>query len=192
MNIKNILCCAFACTALFLTSCGSHKAVEGSQVPSTTTTTPKKDAITNVTAKLDITVNDGSHEMTVDGKLQMRKDAVIRVLITPFGVMEAGRLEFTPEYVLIMDRMNKQYVKERYEDVDMLKKNGITFKTVQEHFWNEYKKQFITLSLDKMRLNIKVNKVSNNGDFDDQTSIASKYEKVSLQEVMKKLASMAN
>lgn len=175
------------CTALFLTSCGSHKVVENTQ---TSTTTQKKDDITNVSAKLDITVNDGSHEMTVDGKLQMRKDVVIRVLITPYGLMEAGRLEFTPEYVLIMDRINKQYVKEKYEDVDMLKKNGITFKTVQEHFWNEYKKQYLTLALDKMKLNIKVNKVTNDNNFDAQTTVAQKYEKVSIQEVMKKLASM--
>ncbi len=67
----------------------------------------------------------------------MRRDEVIRITITPFGIMEAGRIEFTPDYVLVVDRINKQYIKATYSDVDFLKANGMDFYTLQALFWNE-------------------------------------------------------
>lgn len=67
----------------------------------------------------------------------MKKDAVIRIQITPFGLMEAGRLEFTPDYVLLVDRIHKEYVKATYSDVDFLHNNGLDFYALQAIFWNQ-------------------------------------------------------
>ena len=75
--------------------------------------------------------------ISVDGKLYMRKDEVIRVVLAPFGIMEVGRVEFTPDYVLVIDRMHKQYVKATYNDLSFLKNNGLNFYSLQALFWNE-------------------------------------------------------
>ena len=75
--------------------------------------------------------------ISVDGKLYMRKDEVIRIVLAPFGIMEVGRLEFTPDYVLVIDRMHKQYVKATYNDLSFLKNNGLNFYSLQALFWNE-------------------------------------------------------
>ena len=48
-----------------------------------------------------------------------------------------GRLEFAPDYVLILDRYHKQYVKADYTQVYFLKKQGISFYTLQALFWNQ-------------------------------------------------------
>lgn len=137
---------------LILTACGSGKALQGNDKPSAHQTTGQGEqnqlnylrqisdnAIysKNITASVDFSLEAMGKAINVGGKLQMRRDEVIRITITPFGIMEAGRIEFTPEYVLVVDRINKQYIKATYSDVDFLKANGMDFYTLQALFWNE-------------------------------------------------------
>ncbi len=69
----------------------------------------------------------GDKDITVPGKLSMRKDEIIRIqLFIPILGTEVGRLEFTPDYVLIIDRLHKEYIKADYTQVDFLKKQGIS------------------------------------------------------------------
>ena len=80
----------------------------------------------------------GSKDITVPGALRMRKDKVIRLqLFIPILGTEVGRLEFTPDYVLVIDRLHKEYVKADYSQVDFLRQNGITFYSLQSLFWNQ-------------------------------------------------------
>ncbi len=68
----------------------------------------------------------------------MRKDEVIRIqLFIPILGTEVGSLEFTPDYVLIIDRLHKEYIKADYTQVDFLKKQGINFYSLQALFWNQ-------------------------------------------------------
>ena len=67
----------------------------------------------------------------------MRRHDVIRLQLMAFGFVEAGRIELTKEYVLIMDRINKQYLKVPWISVDFLRNSGIDFNTIQSLFWNE-------------------------------------------------------
>lgn len=77
-------------------------------------------------------------DITVPGKLSMRKDEVIRIqLFIPILGTEVGRLEFTPNYVLIIDRLHKEYIKADYTQVDFLKKQGVSFYSLQALFWNQ-------------------------------------------------------
>ncbi len=89
-----------------------------------------------ISSKIKFTISTGSKDMSVSGSLSMKKDEVIRIQLTPFGLLEVGRLEFTKDYVLLMDRMNKEYVKASYADVGFLQKNGLDFYTLQALFWN--------------------------------------------------------
>lgn len=137
-----------------LASCHSTKNLQSNDKTSNTTLVKTKDAeqarisylrkvydnatySKNVSSKVDVTISAMGHNMTLDGKLQMRKDQVIRITIVPFGLMEVGRLEFTPDYVLLLNRMDKEYVKATYNDLDFLKNNGLDFYSLQSLFWNE-------------------------------------------------------
>ena len=90
-----------------------------------------------VTSKLKFTVEYGPQQVTLTGNLKMKRDDVIRLQLMAFGFVEAGRLEFTKDYVLIMDRINKQYLKAPYSHVSFLRNSGINFYTLQALFWNE-------------------------------------------------------
>ena len=92
----------------------------------------------NLVSNLTFTLNDGHKDITVPGILRMRKDEVIRLqLLIPILRSEVGRIEFTKDYVLFIDRIHKQYVKASYDEVGFLRDNGINFYSLQSLFWNQ-------------------------------------------------------
>lgn len=90
-----------------------------------------------ITSKVKFSVEVGNRQMTLTGNLKMKRDDVIRLQLMAFGFVEAGRLEFTKEYVLIVDRINKQYLKVPYAQLDFFRNSGVDFYTLQALFWNE-------------------------------------------------------
>ena len=90
-----------------------------------------------VTSKVKFSVEVGSQQLTLTGNLKMKRDDVIRLQLMAFGFVEAGRLEFTREYVLVMDRINKQYLRVPYQQLDFLRNSDLDFYALQALFWNE-------------------------------------------------------
>ena len=87
---------------------------------------------------MSFNIKAGGKDITLPGLLHMRKNEVVRIqLLIPILGSEIGRLEFTPDYVLIVDRLHKQYVKADYSQVDFLKKQGLSFYSLQAMFWNQ-------------------------------------------------------
>ena len=87
-----------------------------------------------VVSKVKFTLEKGVQEITLTGNMRMKYDDVIQLQLMAFGMVEAARLEFTPEYVLLIDRINKQYLKATYTEVDFLRNQGINFYTLQALF----------------------------------------------------------
>ena len=147
--------------AMLLAACGSKKNLvkdPGSNNPSATTSTvtPGQTSVqgadnatilrnvtnslptsANLVASIDFTIKRGSKDISVDGKISMRRDEVIRIQLSPMGLVEVGRMEFTRDSVLIMDRIHKQYLKSSYDKVGFLRDNGIDFYALQALFWNQ-------------------------------------------------------
>jgi len=90
-----------------------------------------------ITSKIKFSVEVGNQQMTLTGNLKMKRDDVIRLQLMAFGFVEAGRLEFTPDYVMIIDRINKQYLKVPYSHLEFLRNSNIDFYVIQSLFWNE-------------------------------------------------------
>ena len=153
MKIKNILfAVALGGMTLAMAGCGSKRAAtEG-----TSSTVDKhnggnvqalafvqkvanqKVSTQNIVGKMSLNVQMGSKNITVPGSLHMRYGEVIRMqAFIPLLGSEVGRIEFTPDYVLVIDRMHKEYIKEDYNKVDFLKSNGLNFYSLQALFWNQ-------------------------------------------------------
>ncbi len=91
----------------------------------------------NITSRIDFNLETGHKNVSVGGRLYMRRDDVIRIQFTvPLLGMEAGRIEFTKDYVMIVDRIHAEYIKEDYNRVDFLRNNGLNFNALQALFWN--------------------------------------------------------
>ena len=91
-----------------------------------------------ITSKVKFSVEVGNQQLTLTGNLKMKRDDVIRLQLMAFGFVEAGRLEFTKDYVLIMDRINKQFIKANYNQLDFMRNSGLNFYSLQSLFWNEF------------------------------------------------------
>lgn len=150
--MKTVRILKIAALALPLTlavvSCGTHrKAVKETPAVVSPDTLKKQTFLQKVndnaqyarfiTSKVKFSVEVGARQMTLTGNLRMKRDDVIRLQLMAFGFVEAGRLEFTKEYVLIMDRINKLYLKASYAQLDFLRNNQIDFYVLQSLFWNE-------------------------------------------------------
>lgn len=90
-----------------------------------------------LSASMDLTLNAAGHNITVGGNLKMKRNDCIQMSLQVLGLVEAGRLELTPDYVLLVNRLGKQYVHLAYDDVAFFRESGITFYTFQSLFWNE-------------------------------------------------------
>jgi hypothetical protein len=146
MKTANFLKVALMALPLMLASCGSKKkaVVEEKPVVVNTEYTRFIDKVNSnaqkthyITSKVKFSVVVGDQNITLTGDLKMRRDSVIRLQLMAFGFVEAARLEFTRDYVLVMDRINKQYIMAPYMQVDFLRNSGLNFSTLQALFWNE-------------------------------------------------------
>lgn len=130
---------------LLLTACSATKQLHSStssHTQSTTTTFAHRVAAqalreNNVTAKISAEVGADGKEITLGGHLRMRRNEVIQLQLTFLGITEVGRIEFSPEGVLLIDRLRKQYVQARYDQVDFLQQANLDFYALQSLFWAE-------------------------------------------------------
>lgn len=153
-NSKLYFCMMLIAASLAVVSCGTKKASVDAMSSATGTASTTASAenrkidfmrkvydnevyTRSISSKIKFTINTGRKDLSVSGSLRMKKDEVIRIQLTPFGLMEVGRLEFAKDYVLLMDRINKEYVKANYAEVDFLQKNGLDFYALQALFWNQ-------------------------------------------------------
>lgn len=158
MSRNNVLAAALLGVALVLASCGSKKAAVKESGTATTATSASKSQQSealrqltfmqkvsdqkvyaqNIVSNIDFTARMGDKEISLNGAIRMRKDKVIRLQVfIPIIGTEAARLEFTPEYVLVVDRIHKQYYKADYTKLDFLRNNGLNFYSLQALFWNQ-------------------------------------------------------
>ena len=130
MKLYRIVKVAMLALPLVFAACGSHKKTIKTPVSMTPDVRERVNFISSVqenaqtakfiTSKVKFSVEVGPQKLTLTGNLKMKRDDVIRLQLMAFGFVEAGRIEMTKEYVLIMDRINKQYLKAPWMSVDFL------------------------------------------------------------------------
>lgn len=155
MKFLSALSLTMVCGSLLLTSCRSHKSLvkdttskveqesgESSKSSSFSDEVVSKMIANNskagyVTAKMKFAVSGMGKDLSVGGSIKMKRDDVIQLSLVAFGLIEAGKMEFTKDYVLVVDRINKRYVKVPYDKVDFLSVAHLDFNVLQSLFWNE-------------------------------------------------------
>ncbi|MCM1078632.1 MAG: DUF4292 domain-containing protein [Bacteroidales bacterium] len=224
MNVKTIICAAVLGTVL--AACGSSKHVTqeplkntagGETVASENRETLARQAIeepkTTVQkfmADLDLSVGRDGSSYNLGGKLAMKRGQVVRMNLTFMGFIEVGIIEFTPDYILIVNRMGREYTKAPYNSLDVLVKNNVNFKTVEAMAWkNLYSpdgrkingsdfgkmiEQLVNSNMkDGGKVTVKVNIGAPNTtrNFETYTSVKPAYKEVPAQVLMAKLMDFA-
>lgn len=136
-------------SVLFLASCGSKKSALGaasgnpmlekqpSLVDVVQAVNAKRVTEPFISAKISLNLSTSRNSTRVGGSLRMKRNDVIQISLVALGLMEVGRLELTPDYMMMVDRMNHQYVKCYYDEVNFFREAGIDFYTFQSLFWDE-------------------------------------------------------
>lgn len=199
--------------AALLTACGTaRKAATPDRAP---IATAPSQAPTNVPAQfvadLDLGLTAGQDEYSLGGKLSMKRDKVMRINLTFMGFVEVGIIEFTPTYILVVNRMGREYTKAPYDSMDALRKNNITFASLQTMAWERLyaadgKKQNqnalgetlarlinqgITDPKKQVAITITIGKPDTRRDFETYTTPKSSYKEVPAQLLMARLMSFA-
>lgn len=89
-----------------------------------------------ITASAKVSLQGMGKDLNVSGQLRMKRDDVVRLSLRALG-FEVAVLEFTPQDVLMVDRINKQYVRAAYSEVSFLRQANLDFYALQSLFWNE-------------------------------------------------------
>lgn len=220
MNLKHIISAAMM-TAI-LAACGSSKkATEKTELPVTKTETktekskPAEQSVPEITVKrfvsdLEITVGMGRDSYTLGGKISMKRSEVMRINLTFMGFIEVGIIEFSPDDILIVNRMGREYTRISYDGTDALVKNNITYDSIEKLAWEKLYvdggKKVNTVSLDnaienlinsnlkdgkKVSVRIDVGQPDTKRDFTTYTIVKSSYKEVPPQVLMARLMSFA-
>lgn len=91
-----------------------------------------------VTGKVALNLNTGSSKNTkLSATLRMKKGEVIQLSVAPLLGIEVARLEISPERILAVDRLHKQYVEVSFEDLNRVANLNLSFNVLQSLFMNE-------------------------------------------------------
>ena len=172
-----------------------------------------------LTAKLELTLEAGGKSVDVGGSYRLQRDKVIQINLTYTMIITVavGTMELTPDYILILDRINKRYCRIQYSDVPALQQAGIDFNYLQSIFWGEaeasptkviswtYSRwtdlgqgQFpgqigftLTSGTSIYKATFDLSNIRENDNWEKQTTVPAKYTPVSIDTVIKALMSVA-
>ena len=136
------LALALAAVMLTVGACRSHKEATtdptaAAQADPVTRVNLNRLTATALRGKISLTVRHGQNKLNVGGRLRMKRNEVVQLSLMPYGLVEVGVVELTPDYFLLVDKWGKQYVRARWSDVKAFDRANIDFYTFQALFWEE-------------------------------------------------------
>lgn len=122
-KLIRILSCV--CLAVLLcTGCKSTRTVVSPPTP--------KEA-RYLSSKLQVTIPGGGGSMTATGTMKLKEGERVQIsVLMPLIRTEIARLELTPNDVLLIDRMNKRYVRATREELKEVLPKGADFSKLEK------------------------------------------------------------
>ena len=87
-------------------------------------------------SKVSMNISTGTKSLSSKGSLRIVKNEAIQLSIQPLFGIEMFRLYVEPDHIVVLDRMNKRYVKESFDDIKGKNSIGFNFYTLQSLFTN--------------------------------------------------------
>lgn len=90
-----------------------------------------------LTARMSLALDLSGKTTKVNGTMRIKKGEVVQLSIAPLLGIEVVRAEISPDGVLVIDRMNKLYVRVSFSELQELTNAQLDFHTLQALFLNE-------------------------------------------------------
>lgn len=190
---------------LTLASCRSSKhtadttppALPVETLPGAPLTASSLTAETNLCAKVKASITLDGKTLGTNGNLRMRIGDVIQLSLHDplLGITEVGRLEISPDGILLIDRYNKQYVTVGYDEINAHTGQNLTYQEIEYHFWqqalrtdtDELNFQIPTGTPRDISMRFRLTGKNNQSDWESHTTPSSKYEQVSAEQLFKSI-----
>ena len=90
-----------------------------------------------ISAKSIFTLNiDQKNPISVSGTMRIKRGEVVMLSATPLLGIEVARVVITPSVIIILDRLNKRYVKVSYDELNMYLNNNFDYNSLEALFIN--------------------------------------------------------
>lgn len=87
-------------------------------------------------SKLNISISTGTQTISSKGTLRIINNEAIQLSVQPLFGIEMFRLYVEPDHLIVLDRMNKRYVKESFDNINDKSPIGFNFYSLQSLFTN--------------------------------------------------------
>ena len=146
MKFRNIII-LFFCASLLITGLNSCKSKRQIVAAAPVEEKVDVDLFTDIlnnqlnfktfSSRLNLNLSSGTKSLSSKASLRIVKDKAIQLSVQPLFGVEMLRLYADPDSLVLLDRMNKRYVKESIEDVKKVYPVGFDFKTLQSLLTNQ-------------------------------------------------------
>ncbi|MBR5613082.1 MAG: DUF4292 domain-containing protein, partial [Bacteroidaceae bacterium] len=90
-----------------------------------------------LTAKMSLALDVSGKTTKVSGTMRIKKGEVVQLSIAPLLGIEVARAEISPDGVLVIDRVNRRYVRVSFNELQELTNAQLDFYSLQALFLNE-------------------------------------------------------
>lgn len=176
------LCISLLALLMGLTSCASQQHVSANTQA--------------ISAKMEAHIKAGTLDETAGGTLRIRRGAGMQLSLTKFGI-EGARVIFTPDSVLVINKMNNTYISTSFREADsMMGGMGLlSYANLEQQFWNgkgiqeniNIPLQMPNTPFSLGEVQFKLLNVKPANDWNPNTTVPGKYRQISLVNVLQNL-----
>lgn len=155
----------FTTIVLFLfvvSSCGTSK--KGGVMPGNVTVKELKkmpslnNRLEHLSSKVKLSAKIGGKDFSVNGNIKIKRGEGLQISINALGgLIEVARIEMSPEKMLLIYRLGREYAEVRYNDIEALDRLGISYPMLEAILLNELfypNERSLEKSLSKMSVTV--------------------------------------
>ena len=139
---RNIKSTAFALLALtlLLAGCKSKKAIQGLEgetsfaIAHLAAVTPDTMTLQHLAGNANIRLSLNGSDMSIKGKLRVKRGEGVQISITPLGLVEAACIDFMPQSIRFINKLSKTYTEVPYHEAKVIGLSGINYKVLEAIF----------------------------------------------------------
>ena len=95
-------------------------------------------SFSHLSSKVKLTANIGGKEFSANGNVKIKRGEGMLISINALGgLIEVARAELTPEKMLLIYRLGREYAEVSYSDIEALERLGIDYSMVEAIMLNE-------------------------------------------------------
>lgn len=140
---NNIILLLFLLVAVVFTGCKSTRSVLkdknkiGLSLAEIERMPAVQGSLSAFSAKMKLSAKASGSTFSSQGTIKVKEGEGVQLSIVPLGLFEAARVEFSPLYVLVINRLKKEYALVHYSNISILEQLGLNHALLESVLQNK-------------------------------------------------------